>query len=160
AGKQLLAKDSTTDDLPQPPPSQPPVPAANPARPPHPGFAWQRGDAAMRRCGDVRRRRDRRRRHRRPAGLRAPLAGLVGGAANASSSATPPPSAPPPGGPLPPAAPPPPPGTSPAVGTWDSQAVGNAAIIVGVGARIGVPVRGWIIAGATRDPGILPDQPP
>src|SRR5205814_10221948 len=43
----------------------------------------------------------------------------------------------------------PPPGGYPPVGTWNREAVGNAAIIVGVGARMGVPVRGWIIAVAT-----------
>ncbi len=72
------------------------------------------------------------------------LAGLVGGAANASCTAIPAPS-----GSLPAGALTPPPGGFPPVGTWDSQAVGNAAIIVGVGARMGVPVRGWIIAVAT-----------
>jgi cell wall-associated NlpC family hydrolase len=40
-------------------------------------------------------------------------------------------------------------GGYPPVGTWNREAVGNAAIIVGVGARMGVPVRGWIIAVAT-----------
>lgn len=43
----------------------------------------------------------------------------------------------------------PPAGGYPPVGTWNREAVGNAAIIVGVGARMGVPVRGWIIAVAT-----------
>src|SRR5205823_1673826 len=82
------------------------------------------------------------------------LAGLVGGAANASCMAIPIPSGPAPSGAaasgsLPAGALTPQPGGFPAVGTWDSQAVGNAAIIVGVGARMGVPVRGWIIAVAT-----------
>jgi hypothetical protein len=43
----------------------------------------------------------------------------------------------------------PPPGGFPAVGAWNSEAVRNAATIISVGARIGVPVRGWIIAVAT-----------
>jgi cell wall-associated NlpC family hydrolase len=43
----------------------------------------------------------------------------------------------------------PPPGGYRPVGTWNREAVGNAAIIVGVGAHMGVPVRGWIIAVAT-----------
>ena len=72
------------------------------------------------------------------------LAGLVGGAANASCTAIPAPS-----GSLPAGGLTPPPGGFPPIGTWDSQAVGNAATIIGVGARMGVPVRGWIIAVAT-----------
>ncbi len=72
------------------------------------------------------------------------LAGLVGGAANASCTAIPALS-----GSLPAGGLTPPPGGFPPVGAWDSQAVGNAAIIVGVGARMSVPVRGWIIAVAT-----------
>src|SRR4051812_12633482 len=50
---------------------------------------------------------------------------------------------------LPAGEPSPPPGGYPAVGAWNSAAVGNAAIIVSVGARLGVPARGWIIAVAT-----------
>lgn len=43
----------------------------------------------------------------------------------------------------------PPAGGYPPIGTWDSQAVGNAATIVRVGAGMGVPPRGWVIAVAT-----------
>jgi len=43
----------------------------------------------------------------------------------------------------------PPPGGFAAIGAWDREAVGNAATIIGVGARMGVPARGWIIAVAT-----------
>ncbi|WP_194820936.1 M23 family metallopeptidase [Micromonospora sp. S-DT3-3-22] len=37
----------------------------------------------------------------------------------------------------------------PAIGDWDSDQVGNAAAIVTTGARLAVPVRGWVIAVAT-----------
>jgi murein DD-endopeptidase MepM/ murein hydrolase activator NlpD len=36
-----------------------------------------------------------------------------------------------------------------AVGAWDSEQVANAAVIIKVGVRMGVPARGWIIAIAT-----------
>jgi cell wall-associated NlpC family hydrolase len=32
------------------------------------------------------------------------------------------------------------------IGPWDAEQVGNAAVIIGVGARMGVPARGWVIA--------------
>ncbi len=72
------------------------------------------------------------------------LAGLAGSAANASCLTIPDA-----GVSLPAGGPGPPPGGFTPIGAWDSHAVGNAAVIVGVGARIGVPVRGWIIAVAT-----------
>jgi cell wall-associated NlpC family hydrolase len=43
----------------------------------------------------------------------------------------------------------PPPGGYAAIGRWDSEQVGNAAVIISVGARLGVPAQGWIIAVAT-----------
>jgi murein DD-endopeptidase MepM/ murein hydrolase activator NlpD len=42
-----------------------------------------------------------------------------------------------------------PPGGYPRIGRWDPTQVGNAAIIITVGARRGVPARGWVIAVAT-----------
>jgi cell wall-associated NlpC family hydrolase len=69
---------------------------------------------------------------------------LAGGAATASCTGLPAATVSLPAGGLTPPA-----GGYPPVGTWNREAVGNAAIIVGVGARMGVPVRGWIIAVAT-----------
>jgi len=37
----------------------------------------------------------------------------------------------------------------PAIGDWNAEQVGNAATIITVGARVGVPPRGWLIAVAT-----------
>ncbi len=45
--------------------------------------------------------------------------------------------------------PPAPAGGWPAIGRWDGDQVGNAATITAVGARDGVPARGWVIAVAT-----------
>ncbi|HKH50395.1 MAG TPA: M23 family metallopeptidase [Mycobacterium sp.] len=42
-----------------------------------------------------------------------------------------------------------PPGGYPRIGRWDPTQVGNAATIITVGARRGVPARGWVIAVAT-----------
>lgn len=54
------------------------------------------------------------------------------------------------GSPASPAATPsPPPGGHPRIGRWDPTQVGNAAIIIAVGAQRGVPARGWVIALAT-----------
>jgi hypothetical protein len=35
------------------------------------------------------------------------------------------------------------------VGAWNPEQLGNAAAIIAVGARMGVPARGWVIAVAT-----------
>ena len=43
----------------------------------------------------------------------------------------------------------PPAGGFEAIGDWSSEQVGNAATIVAVGTRMGVPPRGWVIAVAT-----------
>jgi murein DD-endopeptidase MepM/ murein hydrolase activator NlpD len=43
----------------------------------------------------------------------------------------------------------PPQAVFPALGAWDSEQVANAAVIIQVGVRMGVPARGWTIATAT-----------
>jgi murein DD-endopeptidase MepM/ murein hydrolase activator NlpD len=77
-------------------------------------------------------------------GLVATLFTSGGAAAGCALPADPstPPSAPT-AGPTPPA------GGFPAIGTWNGEQVGNAATVVAVGMRIGVPPRGWVIAVAT-----------
>lgn len=70
-------------------------------------------------------------------------AGCYPSASPASTTSTIPPGVP--GGP----APPDPVGGVRPIGPSNAEQVGNAAIIIGVGARIGVPARGWVIAVAT-----------
>jgi hypothetical protein len=72
------------------------------------------------------------------------LVAVVGGTASAGCTATPGPSASLPAGRLNPH-----PGGMPTIGTWNHEQVSNAAIIVSVGAHMGVPARGWVIAVAT-----------
>ncbi len=75
---------------------------------------------------------------------------FTGGGAGASAGCAPPPEANPSTSASAPAVVlAPPAGGFPAIGSWDTDQVTAAAGIVGVGVRMGVPPRGWIIAVAT-----------